>query len=326
MKPFSLALAGALFAASSAFAQAPSGRLTLYTSQPQADAQATIDAFRKLRPGVEVTFVRDGTTQLMNRLQAEFVAGQPQPDVLLIADAMTMEALKRDSRLAAYPEAKTDGLPEGSHDAQKTYFATKLISTGIVYNKAAPMKPESWADLAKPEAKGQVIMPSPLFSGAAAIHLGAVTRQPGLGWAFYENLKANGAQAARGNPAVLEAVAGGQKLYGVIVDFMAIRARERGSPVEFVFPKEGVTFVTEPVAILRTAKNPAAARAFVDFLLAPEGQGLASGQGMFPARPDVKPPQGFTNLATVKMMPIDIAGILGTDERDKERFAELFGR
>jgi len=326
MKLFSLALAGALFAASAAFAQAPSGRLTLYTSQPQADAQATIDAFRKVHPGVEVTFVRDGTTQLMNRLQAEFVAGQPQPDVLLIADAMTMEALKRDNRLAAYPEAKTDGLPEGSHDAQKTYFATKLISTGIVYNKAAPMKPESWADLVKPEAKGQVIMPSPLFSGAAAIHMGAVTRQPGLGWDFYEKLKANGAQAARGNPAVLEAVAGGQKLYGVIVDFMAIRARERGSPVEFVFPKEGVTFVTEPVAILRTAKNPAAARAFVDFLLAPAGQGLAAGQGMFPARADVKPPQGFPDLASVRMMPIDIAGILGTDERDKERFAELFGR
>jgi hypothetical protein len=47
---------------------------------------------------------------------------------------------------------------------------------------------------------------------------------------------------------------------------------------------------------------------------------------MFPARADVNAPQGFPNLATVKMMPIDIAGILATDERDKERFAELFGR
>jgi iron(III) transport system substrate-binding protein len=101
------AIFAALFLATSASAQ--SGRLTLYTSQPQADAQATIDAFRKVHPNVEVTFVRDGTTQLMNRLQAEFVAGSPQPDLLLIADAMTMEALKRENRLAAYPEAKTDG-------------------------------------------------------------------------------------------------------------------------------------------------------------------------------------------------------------------------
>jgi iron(III) transport system substrate-binding protein len=320
-----LAVAGAL-AAGSAFAQTAAGKLTLYTSQPQADAQATIDAFRRVHPQVEVAFVRDGTTQLMNRLQAEFVAGQPQPDLLLIADAMTMEALKRENRLLAYPGAKTDGLPAGSHDAEKTYFATKLITTGIVYNKAATMKPESWADLAKPEAKGQVLMPSPLFSGAAAIHMGAVVSAPGLGWSYFEALQRNGAQAARGNPAVLEAVAGGQKLYGVIVDFMAIRARERGSPIEFVFPKEGVTFVTEPVAILRTARNPDAARAFVDFLLGTEGQAMAASQGMLPARGDVKPPAGFPDLAKVPMMKTDIAAILRDDERNKERFADLFGR
>jgi iron(III) transport system substrate-binding protein len=292
--------------------QAPSGRLVLYTSQPQADAQATIDAFRRVHPNVEVTFTRDGTTQLMNRLQAEFVANAPQPDVLLIADAMTMETLKRDNRLQPYAGARVEGLPAGSHDAEKTYFATKLITTGIVYNRAAPMKPESWADLLKPEARGQVIMPSPLFSGAAAIHMGAISRQQGLGWAWFEGLKANGAQAARGNPAVLEAVAGGQKLYGVIVDF--------------VFPREGATFVTEPVAILRTARNAPAARAFVDFVLSAGGQALAAQQGMLPALASVTPPQGFPNLANVRLMPAPVAELLGTDERDKERFADLFGR
>jgi iron(III) transport system substrate-binding protein len=321
-----LAAFALLAALPAAAQQAPSGRLTLYTSQPQADAQATIDAFRRVYPNVEVTFTRDGTTQLMNRLQAEFVAGNPQPDVLLIADAMTMEALKRENRLQPYPGARVDGLPQGSHDAEKTYFATKLITTGIVYNRAAPMKPESWADLLKPEARGQVLMPSPLFSGAAAIHMGAIVRQQGLGWAWFEGLKANGAQAARGNPAVLEAVAGGQKLYGVIVDFMAIRARERGSPVEFVFPREGATFVTEPVAILRSARNVPAARAFVDFVLSADGQSLAAQQGMLPALAEVRPPQGFPSLATVRLMPAPVADLLRTDEGDKERFADLFGR
>jgi iron(III) transport system substrate-binding protein len=320
------AAAVAAFASLPVAAQAPSGKLVLYTSQPQADAQATIDAFRKVHPNVEVTFTRDGTTQLMNRLQAEFIAGNPQPDVLLIADAMTMEALKAENRLQAYPQARTDSLPAGSFDTQKTYFATKLITTGIVYNKAAPMKPESWADLAKPEARGQVVMPSPLFSGAAAIHMGAVVRQPDLGWKWYETLKNNGAQAARGNPAVLEAVAGGQKLYGVIVDFMAINANKKGSPVEFVFPRDGSTFVTEPVAILRTSKNQAAARAFVDFVLSADGQAMAASQGMLPVSKDVKPPQGFPDLSTVKLMPIPIADILRSDEADKERFANLFGR
>ena len=125
---------------------------------------------------------------------------------------------------------------------------------------------------------------------------------------------------------MLEAVAGGQKLYGVLVDFMAIRAREKGSPIEFVFPREGVTVVTEPVAILAGTKNAPAARAFVDFLLSPEGQLLAAGQGMMPARIDANPPPGFPTLSAIRMMPADIAAILASDERDKERFAELFGR
>ncbi|MBL8696917.1 MAG: ABC transporter substrate-binding protein [Alphaproteobacteria bacterium] len=323
-----LAAAGLVLAAAAplAAAQSPAGKLVLYTSQPQADAQATIDAFRKVHPGVEVSFTRDGTTQLMNKLRAEFTAGAPQADVLFIADAMTMEALKKDKRLLAYPEARTEGFPVGAHDADKTYFATKLITTGIVVNKAAPLRPTRWADLARPELKGQLIMPSPLYSGAAAIHMGVLTRTPALGWGYYEQLAKNGTQSARGNGAVLEAVAGGQKLYGVLVDFMAIRAAQRGSPIDFVFPEDGVTVVTEPVAILSSTRNPAAAKAFVDFLLSPDGQGLAAQQGMMPAHPDVAAPAGFPKLATVKMIPADIAAILAGDEQDKERFADLFGR
>lgn len=312
--------------AAQAQATAPSGRLTLYTSQPQADAQATIDAFRKVHPGVEVGFTRDGTTQLMNKLRAEFTSGAPQADLLFIADAMTMEALKKEKRLLAYPEAKTTGFPAGAHDAERMYFATKFITTGIVVNKAAPMRPKTWADLAKPEMKGQLIMPSPLYSGAAAIHMGVLTRQQGLGWSYYEQLAKNGTQSARGNGAVLEAVAGGQKLYGVLVDFMAIRAQQKGSPIEFVFPEDGVTVVTEPVAIMANTKNPVAARAFVDFLLSAEGQQLAAQQGMMPAHLEATAPTGFPPLSSIKLMPADIAAILAADERDKERFADLFGR
>lgn len=323
---FAAACFAVLVAALPASAQAPSGRVVLYTSQLAPDAQQTVDAFQAAYPGIKVDWTRDGTTQLINKLRAEIAAGAPQPDVLLVADAMTLEALKRENRLMAYKDAKIDGFPDGAHDPDKTYFATKLITTGIIYNKAAPMKPESWADLVKPEAKGQVIMPSPLYSGAAAIHMGVLTRVPALGWPYYDALAKSGTQSARGNGAVFDSVAGGQKLYGVLVDFMAIRNKLKGSPVEFVFPKDGVTAITEPVGILSTARNPAAAKAFVDFILSKDGQLLASKQGMFPARDDVTPPEGFPALATIKILPADIAAILTSDEADKKRFADMFGR
>ena len=155
----------------------------------------------------------------------------------------------------AYDAAPVAGYEAGIHDADKTYFSTKLITTGIVYNTGAPMKPTDWDDLVKPEAKGLVAMPSPLTSGAAAIHMSALTSNPNFGWAYYEKLAANGVSPKGGNGGTFKAVASGEKLYGMVVDFLPIRQKAEGAPVEFVFPESGVTAVTEPAAILSTASK-----------------------------------------------------------------------
>ncbi|MBI3499917.1 MAG: ABC transporter substrate-binding protein [Proteobacteria bacterium] len=299
--------------------------LVLYTSQPDQDAARTVAGFRKRNPEIEVDIFRSGTTEVMAKLQAEFAAGQPKPDVVFIADAVTMERLKADGRLEPYAAADVSQLPPGSYDPQKTYFGTKLITTGIMINTAAPMRPKSWNDLLWPEAKNQVILPSPLYSGAAAIHMGALGADRRIGPAFYDALAKNGAIAARGNGAVMTAVAGGQRFYGVIVEFMALNAKAKGSPVDFIFPEEGVSAVTEPVAMLKTAPNPAAARAFIDFVLSKEGQALAASQGYLPARRDVDPPTGFPKVDEVELMPVDVPDVIAHDEANKRRFADLFG-
>ena len=61
------------------------GKLVLYTSQPDRDAQQTVDGFQQKNSGVEVEIFRSGTTEVMNKLMAEIAAGQPRADVLLIA-------------------------------------------------------------------------------------------------------------------------------------------------------------------------------------------------------------------------------------------------
>lgn len=307
-------------------AMAASGKLVLYTSQPNADAQATVDAFTAAHPDVEVEWVRDGTTKIMAKLRAEFAAGDPRPDVLLIADTVTMESLEQEGRLMAYTDAPTAGFDAALFDAEGYYFSTKLITTGIVYNNDAPMQPRSWNDLVRDEAKGQVAMPSPLTSGAAAIHMETLTSNPDFGWAYYEALAANDIQPQGGNGGVFRAVASGEKLYGVVIDFLPIREAKNGSPVTFVFPEEGVSAVTEPVAILSTAENPDAAKAFVDFLLSVEGQELAASQGYLPAHPDVAPPEGFPPLAEISLMSFDATAALEGDQANKERFVEIFGQ
>lgn len=321
-----LLAAGLMLATALTPALAQEGKLVLYTSQPQTDAQQTADAFMAKYPGIAVEWVRDGTPQIMAKFRAEQEAGAPQADVLLIADVVTMEGLKAEGLLHPYPEADVTGYAEGLHDKDSTYFSTKLITTGIVYNTAATMIPTSWEDLTKPEAKDQIAMPSPLTSGAAMIHTVTLTDNLSEGWDFYSALAANGAQASGGNGGILTAVSGGEKLYGMIVDYMPIREAAKGAPVKFVFPTEGVSAVTEPVAILESSQNQDNAKLFIDFLLSEEGQQLATNQGYIPARDGIALPEGYPDRSEIKVLGYDAAAALANDQANKDKFAEIFGQ
>ncbi len=306
-------------------AEAASGKLVVYTSQPNKDAQQTMDAFMAANPGVEVEWVRDGTTKMMAKLRAEFAAGAPQPDILLIADMVTMEGLKQEGRLMAHSGADVAAFDPALMDKDRFYFSTKLITSGIMYNTSAPMVPASYKDLLKPEAKDRIAMPSPLTSGAATIHMAALTANPDLGWSYYQGLADQGANPKGGNGGTYKAIAGGEKLYGFVVDFLPIRNRLKGAPVAFVFPKEGVSAVTEPVAILSTAKNPDAAKAFVDFLLSTAGQQMAADQGYLAAHPAIAPPEGFPARDQIRLMDFDPSDALENADRYRLKFEDIFG-
>ena len=315
------ALVAAMGMASAAFAD----KLVLYTSQPEKDAAATVAAFTAKNPGTEVQVFRSGTSDLLGKLAAEFAAGSPEPDVLLIADAVSMEGLKADNRLMAYPEANTEGFDPNAIDKDHTYFGSKLITTGIAYNTGAAKKPEHWSDLTKPAYKNLVVMPSPLYSGAAAYLLAGFVAKDDLGWPYFQKLHDNGLTAVRGNGAVLKSVASGEKAYGILVDFMAMNAKKEGSPIEFVFPPEGVPAVTEPVAIMATAKNVPGAKHFVDFILSDAGQKLALSQGYLPAKASVGRPDWLPEGTTVKVMDISVPAVAKTVDADKKKFSGMFG-
>lgn len=308
----------------SMMAQADS-RLVLYTSQPNADAQATVDAFTQVHPDIEVEWVRDGTTKLMTRLRAELQSGTSRADLLLIADSVNMESLKEGGHLQPYLSPERKHFDSALYELEGYYYGTKLITTGIVRHTRASESPASWADLAHERYKGQVAMPSPLYSGAALIHLATLTSNPDLGWDYYRSLADNKTQAQGGNGGVLKAVASGNKPYGVIVDFLAIREARKGSPIEFVFPEEGGSMVTEPVAIMQGAENVDAARKFVDFVLSSKGQELVREQGYLPASNQVAVPEGFPARDKIKLMPFDAADALRNADANKARFNDVFG-
>ncbi|MDN7227435.1 ABC transporter substrate-binding protein [Planococcus sp. N064] len=304
-----------------------SGSLDFYTSQPDADAQALVDAFTEKNPDVEVSIFRSGTEEVVSKIQAEDQAGDIQADVLLVADSVTFENFKKEELLLSYKSPEADAIDQAYVDPDGTYTGTKVMATGLIVNtNEVKDLPDSWSVLTEKAAKGKAVMPSPLYSGAAAYNLGVVTKQDGMGWEFYEDMRANDITITQGNGAVLEGVAMGEQQYGMIVDYLAAQAKSDGSPVELVYPKEGVPVITEPVGILANTDNEEAAQAFVDFVLSEEGQELAAEQGYTPIRQGVEAPEGLKSLDDIKVLEADSVELLQTRDDDKAKFGEIFGQ
>ncbi|WP_456309000.1 ABC transporter substrate-binding protein [Serratia proteamaculans] len=310
---------------SSLSAMAADGKLVVYTSQAPEIAQQTMDAFKAANPGIDVSWTRNGTTQLMNVLQTEMMSGEVKADVLLVADAINLGALKKEDKLMAWPDAPVSNISPDFYDKDKTWFGTKIIATVIGYNTQKAKQVNSWMALTAADNRGQVAVPSPLYSGAALYHLHTVINTPTIGWDFYQKLAANGVTPEGGNGPALKAVASGMAKYGVITDADIIRAKKQGSPVDLVYPQEGVSYVTEPVAILKGAHNVAAAKAFVSFMLSEKGQQLVATQGNRPVDKRVAAPEGFAPMESIKLLTLDTDKAVADDKQVRDKFTEIFG-
>lgn len=322
---FSLAGCGGSGEQSSAAKDDLKGEVVLYTSQPEKDAQKLIEAFNKEHPDVKVSVFRSGTEEVISKVMAEQSAGDIKADVLLVADNVTFESLKNKDMLEAYESSELSGIPSQFIDKDHMYTGTKVITTGIMVNTdKAKEQPAAFADLTKPAMKDEVSMPSPLYSGAAAYNLSLLTRTNGLGWDWYNALKANGVKVDKGNGSVQKAVVSGEKAYGIVADFMANRSRKDGAPVTFIYPSEGSPAVTEPIGLIKNAKHKKAAQAFIDFVLSQKGQELAASIGYTPIKEGVAAPEGLKSITDIHVLSGDVTTLFTNREADKKQFSSIF--
>src|SRR5207248_10261574 len=96
-----------------------------------------------------------------------------------------------------------------------------------------------------------------------------------LGWGYLEKLakqKIMQVQSSTDPPKKL--ALGERAVMADGNDYNLIQLKERGQPVEIVYPSEGTPFVTGPTAIFKSAPNPNAARLFQSYLHSQQGQQL----------------------------------------------------
>ncbi|AZO95778.1 ABC transporter substrate-binding protein [Halocella sp. SP3-1] len=303
------------------------GSFTLYTSQPDADVEALVEGYNKKYPKVRVNIFRSGTEEVISKLMIENKAGKIQADVLLVADNVTFERLAKEGILYSYKSPESSAIPAQFVDPEGMYTGTKIISTIVVVNTKHVSKiPDSWKILISNDAENNAMMPSPLYSGAAAYNLGVLTRQSKFTWDFYKALNNNGIRVGKGNGSVIKAVASGEKDYGMVIDYMVARAKKQGSPVDLIYPKEGVPAITEPIGIIKSSDNKTLAKTFVDFVLSEEGQKLAVEMGYTPIRSGLQAPTGLKTIDEIKFLEADTQELLKSRESDKKKFSYIFNQ
>ena len=302
----------------------PTGKITIYTSVPQAIMDTIKADFEAKFPEITLDVFRAGTGAVMAKLAAEMEAAAIAADLLWVAEPSSYEELKDQGVLLQFTPAEAVALPAEFRDPDGYYYAGRLINMVVGYNVDVDPKPTGWKSLLDPAYEGRIGMATPVKSGAALATMAALADY--LGSSFYQDMADNGAVQLASNGAVRDQLATGELMVGIVLDYMIRGAKAQGSPVDYIWPEEGTAMIPSPIAIFNTSQNPEAAQVFVDYTLSQDGQKTLVELGSFiPVRFDVDPPPDTPGMAEIKGISPDWVSVKENTEALKDQFVTIYG-
>src|SRR6186713_3539424 len=245
------------------------GKVIYYTSTDLPVAEKLAKAFEAKYPGIAVRVERTGAERVFQRIGQEYSSNIHAVDVVNSSDAAHFIVWKRDGILAPYvPEEVAKYYPDEHRDPDGQFASFRVWLSIIAYNTnlvKAEDAPKSFADLLDPKWKGKIVKAHPGYSGT--IMTATYQMQRDLGWSYFEKLAQQNIMQVQSSADPPKRLALGER--AVMADgndYNLIQLKERGQPVEVVYPSEGTPFVTGPTAIFKSAPSPNAARLFQSYL------------------------------------------------------------
>ncbi|HHZ8301623.1 ABC transporter substrate-binding protein [Klebsiella variicola] len=295
--------------------------LTVYTAGPGSLAKSLASGFEQ-QTGVKVTVFQATTGKVMARLEAE--QANPQADVLISASWDTAEDLHQRGWLLPFASANADQVPANLKSAD--YIAQGVSALGIVWNsKSGTPEPKEWRDLTQPAFKDKVTTPDPALSGASLdLLIGLQNSMGDQARQLFDDLKKNGMVVSGPNAQAVTPVMQGAKaaVFGA-VDYVSYGNIQQGESLKVIFPASGTVIAPRPMMILKTSQHADDAKAFIDYVLSPEGQARVADAWLMPARRDVAAKRPL--LDALKVLPTTSEG---SSERGAvlARFSQLYAQ
>ena len=304
-----------------AFAPDDAERLVIYTSHKEEVYGPIVKEFQQ-RTGIWVEVVTGGSGELLERIAMESDA--PACDLMFGGGVES---------LAAYEDCFEPCTPAGveflrgvglSADSLWTPFSS--LPLVLIYNTRLVSEGEvtGWADLLDPHWKGHIAFADPTVSGSsytAALTLFSCIE--GEDWEILAKLVANldgGALSDSGD--VVESVRSGSRCIGVTLEETALK--QRSPEVGIVYPAEGTSAVPDGCALIKGARHPENARAFLDFVLDRDVQELlVSDLSRRSVRTDVHAPEDLPSEAELGIIDYDVHWAGSIKEEFIARWSEL---
>ena len=284
------------------------GELNLITPISKFIHDASLKAFadyarEKWNVTVKVNAIPAGTPVAYGRI-VEW-KGKPEADIFWGGESALFEKLAEQKLLQkleisrpaweSIPASIGKPKPIPLKDKDGYWVGTALEPYGLVYHprrlqRLGVAELKDWEDLLNPKLKGEVAQCAPTRSSSSNATYEVMLSMLGeeRGWEWLTRLAANTGHFTARSRDVPTVVAKGEFTAGFAVpSYMAFEEKLAGFDIKFVAPRNA--FVTpEPMAILAGARNPKAARAFVEFLLTERGQKVFMERGLFPITPKFK--------------------------------------
>lgn len=312
------------------------GSLPAAAQQPQVNIICSVQAdwcnmiqtvFTK-STGIKVNMSLKGSGEALAQIIAE--KANPKTDVWFGGTGDPhLQAAEQDLTL----EYKSASLPQlhawAQQQAQQSGYRTVGIYSGPLgfgYNteliaKKKMQVPKSWADLLKPEYKGEIQVANPASSGTAYTMVATLVQLMGEDKAFdyMKALHKNIGQYTRSGTGPIKAVARGETAVSISFVHDGPGEAMQGFPVATVTPSEGTGAEIGSMSIIKGAKNLDAAKKFYEWALTPQAQqfGAAAKQFQLPSNKATPIDPHVPDFKTIKFINYDYAKYGSSAERKR---------
>jgi iron(III) transport system substrate-binding protein len=304
------------------------GRVVWYTSVDLPLAERVAKAFETKYPGINARVERTGAERVFSRISQEYASNIRAVDVVNSSDAAHLIVWKRNGWLAPYvPEEVAKHYPAEHRDPDGQFASFRIFLCPMGYNINLVKKeeaPKSYADILDPKWTGKIVKAHPSYSGTILTATFQIARD--IGWQFFEKLaqqRIMQVQSAADPPKKL--ALGERAIMADGIEYGMFQAKDRGQPVEIIYPAEGTPLIIGPNAIFKAAPNPNAARLLQNFMFSADCQQLiVEFGGLRSAHALVKEKTGRTPLSKIKLLKDDAAGVERESENIKKRYTQIF--